>query len=97
MMITEPNFTAGTSAQPLILKDDGSSVSSSNASFFSPVYTATGINGFSNFALASQCDPPTITGPNQPQDQLEACIGSSKSFTVTATGQGSPSFYISVV
>jgi hypothetical protein len=84
------DFIPGISAQPVILKDNGTTTYY-NASFSSPDYTAPGIDGFSNFALASQCNPPTIDA--QPASPAAICEGTgSRQFTVAASGQGSYAF-----
>jgi len=48
-------------ATPVILKNDAGTISILSATGIPPAYTASGLNSFSDFALASYVPPPTIT------------------------------------
>lgn len=84
-------FTPGSSGTAKILKGDGSSNTALSASFSSPNFTSTGITSFSNFAVASECAAPTITG--QPSS-ASGCSGTGTvTFTVTSTvPAGTPTY-----
>ncbi|MES2893331.1 MAG: hypothetical protein V4725_15005, partial [Bacteroidota bacterium] len=66
------DYVPGVSAQTVILKDNGAT-SFYEATFSAPNYTAQNISGFSNFALAWQCNPPTIDA--QPVSPAPVCTG----------------------
>jgi hypothetical protein len=78
-------FIPGNATTPVIVKENAGTVTVFPATLEGNDYTATGITGFSNFVLGTQCTPPTIT--TQPAVPAAICDGSGiRTVSVTATG-----------
>ncbi|PKP45741.1 MAG: hypothetical protein CVT94_16970 [Bacteroidetes bacterium HGW-Bacteroidetes-11] len=83
-------FNPGTGG-PVILKGNGTTNSAIDATYSSPDFTIAGQTTFSNFAVATECLPPTIT---EDPVTTSACAGSGiATFSVTATvPSGTPTY-----
>jgi hypothetical protein len=76
---------------PVILKGNGTTNSAIAASYSSPDFTIAGQTTFSNFAVATECEQPTIT--QQPVATAACAETGTATFNVTATvTNGTPTY-----
>ncbi|MBW6492258.1 MAG: T9SS type A sorting domain-containing protein [Lentimicrobium sp.] len=80
------------SGSPKILKGDGTANTALDANFIDPnFFKSTGLTAFGNFAVATECLPPTITA--HPSATATCDANGTATFSVTATvSSGTPSY-----